>query len=312
MKGMFRKKSKDIPRRRAVVTSESAPRSGSDVFRRNRTLTGTTSNHLDAVGAHKNDLQSPRSHAHHLTAQRRKVSSVLMVVLVSVGFLWFLISNFTASAVVSVGDTSVSKPVDKAVYERVIQDYLIKNPMSRFTFFMDQTALRDYLSSKLPEVADVKQRGIAGIGRTTFVVTMRSPIAGWQINNRQYYVDASGMPFDKNYYRPPSVQIIDNSGVSLKSDATAIASRRFLSFVGRVVYLSKSNGYTVTQAILPSGTTRELEVHISGIGSYVKFSIDRPAGEQVEDMNRAILYFRGRGMSPKYIDVRVSGKAFFI
>ena len=91
----------------------------------------------------------------------------------------------------------------------------------------------------------------------------------------------------------------------------AIASNRFLSFVGRVVSLTKASGYTVVQAMLPAETTRELEIKLKEGDYLVKLSIDRPVGEQVEDMIAAVRYFTGSGQTPKYIDVRVSGKAFY-
>jgi len=90
-----------------------------------------------------------------------------------------------------------------------------------------------------------------------------------------------------------------------------VASNRFLGFVGRIVALSKSSGYTVTQAVLPVGTTRQLEIRLKDVVPIVRLSIDRPAGEQVEDMSRTLGYFIGRGEAPAYVDVRVSGKAFY-
>ena len=152
---------------------------------------------------------------------------------------------------------------------------------------------------------------MTGIGVTDFIITMRLPVAGWQINNKQYYVDSNGVPFEINYFQAPTVQIVDNSGISYKIGTTAIASNRFLSFIGRIVALTKASGYTVTQALLPPQTTRELQVRLKETSYYIKLSIDRPAGEQVEDMVTAIRYFSSHGQSPQYVDVRVSGKAFY-
>jgi hypothetical protein len=139
---------------------------------------------------------------------------------------------------------------------------------------------------------------------------MRKPVAGWKIDNKQYFVDAKGVAFERNYYGNPTVQIVDDSGAVLQQ-GTTVASNRFLGFVGRIVALSKDRGYIVSQAILPAGTTRQLEVKIQDVGPLVKLSIDRPAGEQVEDMGRALVFLAGRGQSPAYVDVRVSGKAFY-
>lgn len=305
---LFKKKQFDVPRRR-LAERDTIASTPPDIFRRNRTLTGTTSNHLDSTGV-KSDLESPRAHVHHLSIQRRKIFSVLVIVTVSAILLLMFVSNFTAAAVVNVSDTSISKPIDESLYEKAIQDYLSINPMGRLRFLLDQPALVAYVSSKLPEVEDIIQQNTIGIGRTSFNIIMRSPVAGWRIDDKQYYVDSKGIPFERNYFTSPNVQIVDNSGVSLQS-GTAIASKRFLSFVGRVVSLAKNSGYTVTKALLPVNTTRELEVSLAEGNYLVRLSIDRPAGEQVEDMVRAVQYFAGRGQTPSYIDVRVSGKAFY-
>jgi len=307
---LFNKKQSDIPRRRLAeraIENSTSP----NVFKRNRTLTGSTSNHLGGIDA-KSDLESPRTHVHNLSIQRRKVASILSIVLVTIAFFWMLVSNFTASVVVNVSDASISKPIDLSMYEKVIQDYFGANPVSRLSFFLDQSALTAYVSGKLPEVSSVSKRNMVGIGRTNFSITMRTPVAGWQINSKQYYVDSKGIPFEKDYFGAPVVQIVDNSGIAaLQTGTVAIASNRFLSFVGRVVYLSKQNGYTVTQAALPANTTRELEIRLKEGNYLVKLSIDRQVGEQVEDMVAAVRYFTNHNQTPEYIDVRVSGKAFY-
>jgi len=307
---LLKKNKPDMPRRRQVSREEYKPTQTTHIFQRNRTLTGTTSNHLAGINA-DSDLQSPRKHTHKLAIARRKVSVIFLVTLVSSLMIWFLISHLTAAVSISVNDALISKSVDKPRYAKVIQEYLDANPLYRLSFLLDQKALTTYVSSKLPEVSTVFQEGMSGLGETNFIVRMREPLAGWKINGKQYYVDSNGIPFEYNYYSSSVVQIVDNSGISIQNSTNAIASKRFLAFVGRVVSLSKSSGYTVTQAALPVNTTRELELHLKEVGYYVKLSIDRSAGEQVEDMANAIRYFIANGQSPQYIDVRVGSKAFY-
>jgi cell division septal protein FtsQ len=298
---LFSKKQPDLPRRRMTGDNLNTPITQSDnSFRRNRTLTGIVSP----------NLESPRSHVHHLTIRRRKVLSILSVVFVASVLLWTLIINFTAMAVVTVSDVSLSKSIDNKVYEKAIEEYLDINPIERLHFFLNESALNNFVFRKLPEVADISQRNMVVIGKTEFVITMRKPIAGWVINNKQSYVDSKGVPFEKNYFANPTVQIVDNSGAS-PTKGVAIASNRFLGFVGRVVASVSQNGYTVTQATLPLNTTRELEIKLKEVNFAIRLSIDRSVGEQIEDMARAVKYFVGQGQSPEYIDIRVSGKAFY-
>jgi hypothetical protein len=306
----FKKSKSSMPRRRLEGRNEPRSVSTLHIFKRNRTLTGTTSIRFDSVNT-DSDQRSPRKHTHKLAIARRKVSGTLVVILVASVVIWYIVSHITATVSVGIPDTMISRPIDKQIYEKVIQEYLDANPLSRLSFLLDQKALTTYVSVKLPEVSTIVQQGMSGIGETNFIIRMRTPIAGWKINGRQFYVDSSGIPFEQNYFSSPVVQIVDKSGINVQNNTAAIASKRFLAFVGRVVSLAKNSGYTVTQAALPANTTRELELHLKEVGFYVKFSIDRSAGEQVEDMVNAIRYFIGVGQSPQYIDVRVGGKAFY-
>ena len=295
---LFFKKQSNIPKRR-LAGSDVPASSSSATFKRNRTLTGITANN-----------ESPRIHVHHLSIRRRKLFGILLITIATIILLLVLISNFTATVSVSVSDMSISKTIDQKKYQQTVQDYLGMNPFGRFRFFLDQTGLSKYVSSKLAEVENVVQKNTVGIGVTNFNFTMRTPVAGWKIDDKQYYVDASGVPFEQNYFMVPTVQIVDNSGASLQTGEASV-SKRFLGFVGLVVSLAKLNGYTVTQAVLPPNTTRQLDINLEGISYFIKMSIDRSAGEQVEDISRAVQYFTSSGQTPTYIDVRVSGKAFY-
>lgn len=307
---IFKKRKPDIAGRRLAGRDESKMAS-SGIFKRNRTLTGTTSNYLDSANI-KSDLESPRVHAHNLAIKRRKILSILLIVFASIAVLWLLIINFTAKVIVGVSNSNISKSIEYSNYESAIQEYLNIYPMSRLNFFLNQSSLSTFVSGKLPEVATVAQQNRAGFGETNFAITLRQPVAGWVIDNKQYFVDSKGISFEQNYFSMPTVQIVDKSGASIQSQTgTAIVSKRFLSFVGQVVSLIKTNGYTVTEAVLPIDTTRELEARLENVSYSIKMSIDRSAGEQVEDIVRAVQYFTSVGQTPSYIDVRVSGKAFY-
>jgi hypothetical protein len=235
---------------------------------------------------------------------------LLLSVVVIISALWLFLSNFTAVPVISVSATGITKTIDFTRYEKVIQEYLDINPTGRLRFMLDQKALYAYVFNKLPEVSAITQQDMASFGKTNFAVSLRTPVAGWSMNNNQYYVDSRGVSFQVNYYATPTVQIIDNSGATPTSGATFV-SNRFLSFVGQVVSASNAAGYTVTQAFLPVNTTRELDIYVEGNSTIVKLSIDRPAGEQIQDMDNAFKYFASKVQSPGYIDIRVSGKAFY-
>lgn len=310
---IFSNKQKDtLPRRRQQTPAQ--PRASEEelgqryAFRRNRTLTGSASSNVLSTSESNADLKSPRVQAHELARKRRHISATLGVVLLCAIGLLGLISQFTAGVVVR-ATPDASLQLDDT-YEEAIQRYFNNRPVERLRFMVDVGQLKEYLQTAAPEIQDVTPDGSAGFGTSAFAVTVRSPIAGWSINGKQHYVDVSGTSFGRNYFAAPSVQIIDKSGVQVAA-GQAVASNRFLGFVGQVVGVAKSRNYTVTQVIIPRGTTRQVELRLKGIKYPVKLSVDRSVGEQVEDMDRAVRWMASHNKSPKYVDVRVSGRAFY-
>ncbi len=310
-----KKQSQDVPRRRQSAGSESRrdvaaerQQEANITFKRNRTLTGSVSSRVVSASEPLADLRSPRTHAHHLARQRRKLGGVFIAVMLALFVVAGLLYELTATPVVASTDPVVS--LQKGRYEKAIEDYLGRWPVERLRFALNEQRLQEYLQRSLPEVEMIKEDGFSGFGASRFIVGTRQPIAGWLIGDKQYYVDASGVPFQINYYTDPVVKIVDNSGIK-QTTGTAIASSRFLTFVGLAVSLANDKGMKIEEAIIPLATTRQVELKAEGYSYPVKLSLDRPVGEQIEDMQRAMAWFDQKSVTPKYVDVRVSGKAFY-
>jgi hypothetical protein len=304
----FKKKQTDAPRRRQATTHDDEPSLDERYsFRRNRTLTGSSSSQIVSTSEMNAQIKSPRAQVHELARQQRHIGAILLLVLVGAGVLFFLVSQFTAGVVVRA--TDVSQQLD-LTYGKIIEDYLSSQPLERLRFVTNEARLSQYVATKAPEIASVSLDGASGLGNSTFVVRLRQPLVGWTINGIQRYVDSTGTAFTRNYFTSPSVQVVDKSGVQVQA-GQAIASNRFLGFVGRAVDLAKKQGFTVTQVIIPEGTTRQVELMLKDVAYPIKLSIDRGVGGQAEDMARSILWLRARSIMPQYLDVRVSGEAFY-
>jgi cell division septal protein FtsQ len=297
-----KKPSQEVPRRRRSdeVTPTEQPRSSTQ-YRRNQTLSGVNQ---------KSMSESPRGQAHQLTIQRRKIGGLFGIVLVAVILLALLISQFMAQVSVTSSTKQLSSAFEGEEYEKVVNNYLGLHPAERLRFALNEPALSSYVSAALPEVKSIEVSGIKDIVDTQFAVTFRQPVAGWQINGNQFYVDDAGIVFETNYYDPPTVQIVDETGISPEEGAT-VAGSRLLGFLGKVVSQVGERGYVVTQALLPVGMTRELDIQLKDIPTRIKLSTDRGAGEQVEDLTRALTYLKSKNQNPEYIDVRVSGRAAY-
>lgn len=309
----FLKKKENLPRRR----SSGGPRENSSPdssrrysFQRNRTMAGSGSSHTPADVGSKPNTGSPRVTLHQLAIKRRKIGGIFLVVFIISILLYWLLMQFSARVTIGVSDTTISKSVDDIMYQEAINNYLGANPFERFRFILDKTRLHDSINKEHPEVGSIDSVDMGSIGEMRVVISMRHPVASWTINNNKYYVDANGFAFSKNYFATNVVAIVDESDIAIE-DGAPVVSNRFLSFVGKAVAAVKGYKYTVTQAILPDNTTRQLEIRLKGQEPTIKLSIDRPVGEQIEDMSRALSYINTHNLKVENIDVRVSGKAFY-
>lgn len=310
--GLLRKKQAKQPARRRLTHTEansSELSSGNYAFRRNRTLTGSLASHVESAGEDTAELRSKRLRTHDLHAHRRRLSLYLFVSICAVLLLGWMIYQSIASVRVA-ADTK--QLIDQSLYDQKIQDYLVANPFQRLRPTLDTAALATYLQTHgAPEVASVDSRvsyvsfGTSGIG-----LVLRKPVVVWKTGTTKLYVDGEGNAFSRNYYDDPSVEVVDQTGIQAQ-DNQVLASERFLGTIGRVIGKMKTQGYTVTRVVLPANTTHQLLISMDGLTYPIKFSVDRSVGEQVEDAARAIKYLQEKGINPEYIDVRVSGKAFY-
>lgn len=298
----------NVPRRRQATPDGMVEDRPLSTFRRNRTLVGSISARVSSANELGGDLRSPRAHVHHLNAHRRRLGSTLAMVMLASGALLWLLYEFTAS--VHISPTSGGLIVQNERYDRAINDYLNGRPLERLRSLLNEKALEEYLAQVTPEVSEVRINGASGLATSHFDLTFRKPVAGWLINSQQYYVDKNGVPFRLNYFERPIVKIVDQSGIP-QTTGTPVASGRFLNYVGRAVELARLSNLIVEQAIIPANTTRQIELRIAKHNYPIKLSLDRVVGEQIEDMVKAIQYFDGRQITPQYIDVRVSGKAYY-
>lgn len=280
-------------------------------FRRNRTLTGSMASSVESANVTSSQFRSPRMHAHDLRRHRRRLGFVLSCVVLAVACVAYLLFNFIALPKV-VGLPSGAKPQDASVYEGLIQDYFHEYPADRLAFLTKADRLTDYMQRNgAPEVRDVNSdTQFVGAGVSEFTLAMRTPVVAWRTGDTDMFVDRTGVAFSRNYGTPPSVEVVDKSGIRV-DDNQVLASNRFLGFIGRVVGAMADQGYDVTQVEIPAGVTRQVDVHIEGVSYPIKLSVDRPTREQAEDAARAVRHMEKYAINPKYLDVRVSGKAYF-
>lgn len=298
MKFSIRSKNKNDGRRQGLARPEAE--ATIPTYRRNRTMTDRST--IPEV--------SERARIHHLRAVRRKIGLMLL----AIGGLFFIVligvSQFSSSVRIAIhGDAGISRTVDERKYQELFDKYYGKHPLDRFRFLTDIKQLTESMQAEAPEVKAIASSAMERIGVSRYELVVRRPVASWTVDSERYYVDADGVTFRENYFTDPKVSVVDNSGAQVVQ-GSAIASSRLLSFVGRVVSLSQDKDIDVTSIEIPSESMRQ--VHIKGEGiPTVKMTIDKEAEGQVEDMSAALKYFKQKDQSPRYIDVRASGRVFY-
>lgn len=303
--------------RRATLTREKG-RAAADfddsqryAFRRNRTLTGSLSSGVASANEHNSELQSTRVQAHHLRRHRRRLGVALFAVLVVVvGLAWMIWQSIVDVRIVT--DNGASQPLATKPYTDEIERYLSSHPFERNRVGFNANALTVYLQAHgFPEVSGVSLDAThRQIGTATLIVSMRKPVVSWKTGASRLYVDEDGVAFARNYYADPTVEVVDQTGIQTVNNQV-LASNRFLSFIGLIIGHLHEQGLSVSQVILPADTTHQLLVSMQGVAYPVKISVDRPAADQAEDTARAVRYLMGKGITPKYLDVRISGRAYY-
>lgn len=280
-------------------------------FRRSRTLQGSTSSTIKTVNPKRASLQSERLKQQQKVKRRRLLTFIAGIIVLAIGFIWFLIGQY----IVGIGDISftpatTSQP-EMAKYTTVITRYLDEHPVERFRFALNQTRLNQYVSATMPEVSNVTATGFLS-NRPDFAITLRKPIAVWKGETTQSFVDDKGVSFSQNFYTAPSVSIVDSSGIKETQTGVTVVSERLLRFLGRLIAITNTSGLgKVTEATLPKNTTREIDIKIQNRPYYIKTHIDRDPAATVEDIKRVVNYLDQKKITLQYIDVRVSGRAFY-
>lgn len=288
------------------IVSQRKNKFSSGVLKISRTLS------LDQINRtqYNSIYNSDRAQTHSLTTHRRRVGLFFGIVLLFIVLIYFVINQITANYVVLINTKDTINNIDKSIYEQALIDYSKSNTSSRIRSLLNNDSLSEFMLENYPEIQSVNDSGKLDVFGTSYRFTFRKPVAKWQVNQNIYYVDSSGIPFEKNYFDEPTLNVVDNSGIKFDK-GEAIASNKFLRFVGRVVTECTSRGYVVVEATIPTDTTRQLNIKLKGRVTTIKLAVDRDIQNQVEDMNNAFLYLDSRSIYPEYIDVRINGKAYY-
>lgn len=277
------------------------------VFRRSRTITGSLSSAVRSANEKHGDLRSPRLKTHELRLNRRKIGSLLLICLSVIGLLAGLLSQFIAST--KFNDPTVPAS-EQSTYQKAVNDYLFARPGERFYFSLRTSSLTASLQQNYPEIQQASIESTGFLKSSQLNLVFRRPIASWNIRGKNYFIDASGVAFERNYYAQPALVVEDKTGIN-PQDLGAVASERQIRYIGRLVALVQGAGHRISKIELPPQTARQIDLVLEGRGYTIKTSLDRDPASQATDVINAVKYFDAKSITPQYIDVRIVSKAYY-
>lgn len=280
-------------------------------FRRSRTLTGSASSQVSAAGESRAQIKSSRLKEHELRTHRNKLFAYFSLSVIALAGLYGLLSQFVWSVTAVESPQRLSaQSLDEARYQQLVEEYFAANPLERFRFVLRERELNQHLRRALPEVQAAEMNPGDGFMTGRLQVEVRRPILVWEIAGTTYYVDDQGAAFTRNHFATPPLTVKDNSGID--PEAGAIASNRILRFIGRTVTLiNRASVPEVAEVSLPPNMTRQIDLKLRGKPYIIKTQLDRDPAGQAADVVAAVAYFERRGITPRYIDVRVNSQAFY-
>lgn len=302
------RKKKQVDVRSPHITSQNDTYS----FRRSRTITGSSASTVRAATEDRGQLRSTRLQEHDLRRHRRKLSLYLVLSLTVIGLVGALLEQYSGNnVIISANSAEAStKDIDTARYRQLAAEYYTDHPLEHFRFALNIDTFADTLRSKAPEIVDAEVVRGDGVLQGEVKLTFRRPVVSWTIKGEKYYVDANGEAFSVNYFAEPPVTVVDESGID--PNTGVIASGKFLRFMGRVITLVNESGVTtVSGIVIPRGVTRQIDLKLANVPYPFKTNLDRDPAGQATDVINAYKYFTARGLTPAYVDVRVSSKAFY-
>ena len=302
---LFNKRSKKQSVRKPKLDAESP----GYVFRRSRTLTGTTSPKLAAGAESRSQLKTIRMQVHELHQLRRRVVRILGLLLIVIAALSWLVASYVSSIQITYTEAG-AKPA-MVMYQNTILQYFGQHPLERFGFAINHKQLVRDVQAAHPELASIDIDKNWYEGGVQFLLQFRRPVLSWETSGKRFYVDNQGVAFGYDHFGGRYVSVSDHSGISPSVSGGTVASNRFIEFLGRLVGAVNAGGKgSVTEIIIPA-STRQVDLRLQGRGYVIKTHIDRDPLQQAQDIIHALKWFDEKKIIPQYIDVRVSGKAFF-
>lgn len=254
-----------------------------------------------------NEIANKRTIEKQKASKKHRKKTFILIIVLVIGFILILFTQFAASvSSVEYSQNGVDVKYD-AEYIEFTNQYLSSHPSERFLLLMNEDELLSSAKDNFPEISKISIKG-GVFGGSKVLISLRQPVAVWQVGNNYSYVDSSGVVFEDNFFDEPDIKIVDqNNSASISG-----VSSRTMEFIGKTIARIEKEGIgKVKQVTIPLSAARYVEVMLSERDFYIKVQIDRDIKSQVTDIKSMIKYIDEKSIKPAYIDVRVKNRGFW-
>lgn len=237
-----------------------------------------------------------------LTSTRIKF---LVSTIIIVGFFIFMLNKQFVEVVVDQDKTINQQEVLDTANKILNEQYGV---FSRNIYVFDDKKIVDGLKSKYHALTSVTLS--KSDNQLVLDLTYENTTYQWQSNSLRYKLSSSGIVTDVASTEDVGLVIIDNAGVDVQL-GTPVITAAALDFISSLITsVSRITEEEVGEVLIPN-SIRQVDIKLAS-GLLIKFDTQRAAEEQLLDLEQTYRHLRGQSEMPKeYIDVRITGKAYY-
>ena len=245
----------------------------------------------------------------------RNLPSLVALVVMSLSVLYCLGLSTNPKVVVSTSSPQSVVLRDKSEYEQGAQQILQQSILSRTKFTINSGNFEKAFQAAFPEVGDVSIALPLVSRRPIVTISTAQPQLLLTAQSKVYVLDRRGtvimLANDLNSLTRQSLPVVnDQSGLSVSVGKTVLPAED-IQFITTVLAQLKAKQVTAQTITLPT-TAHEVDIKPADQPYFVKFNVDTDAREAAGSYLAAKQKLEQTQSVPaQYIDVRVSGRAYY-
>jgi len=241
----------------------------------------------------------------------------VLVLIIILGFVLYRVTTLSTQTSVKVVPNDYQLLLrDPAVYQQTAEQYLSKSVLNRSKLTVNSTGLANEMLKKYPELAFaglslsvISNQPVLLIEAAPTALILSSSSGVYAIGyNGKALASTDEIPSVKSMRIP---KVGDSSGLLIEPGQQALSSTH-VNFIANVIKILGAKNIKVTSVNINNASS-ELDININSKPYIVKLNLQsNTPKEQVGTLIATLKQLQKENIEPsKYIDVRVSGRAYY-